>query len=64
LDRVLIYATGGVAFTNVSVGTNFVFFRGAIATSATDNETLAGGTLGGGVEYAITNRWSVGVEGR
>jgi outer membrane immunogenic protein len=66
-DRTLLYVTGGAAFTNVKVGTNFPIFVGAVvfpATSASDSKTLVGATLGGGFEYAITNNWSFGVEAR
>jgi outer membrane immunogenic protein len=67
-DRALIYATGGVGFTNVRVGTNFIPvtvlgtpFPGTIAT---DSQTFAGPTVGGGFEYAIWQNVSFGVEGR
>jgi len=54
-DRVLLYATGGAAFTQVK--TSFVGF-------GSDDQTLVGGTVGGGLEYAFTNNVSLGVEGR
>jgi outer membrane immunogenic protein len=63
-DRVLLYATGGVTWTNVAVGTNFVVFGASLATSASDSATLTGATAGGGFAYAITNNVSLGVEGR
>jgi len=67
-DRWMLYATGGAAFTNVVVGANFpIFVAGAItfpATIASETKTLFGPTVGGGLEYAITNNWSVGIEGR
>jgi outer membrane immunogenic protein len=66
-DRTMLYATGGVAFTEVKVGANFPIFVGAVvfpATVASDNKTLVGATLGAGLEHAITNNWSLGVEGR
>ncbi len=63
-DRFLLYATGGVAFTDVRADANFAAFRGAPATGATDSATLVGGTVGGGLEYAIWNNVSIGVEGR
>ena len=69
-DRALIYATGGVAFggfnTNVSIfnpGTTLVggvpFFANGSVSS-----TRVGWTVGGGVDYAITNNWSVFAEYR
>jgi outer membrane immunogenic protein len=59
-DRALIYATGGAAFAalrNTSVN---------VATGGTDvfNNTRVGWTVGGGVEYAITNNWSLRAEYR
>jgi outer membrane immunogenic protein len=58
-DRALLYATGGVAWaqrkntvTLVGIGT------------ATNDDTVTGGTIGGGLEYAIWNNVSIGVEGR
>ncbi len=60
-DRVLIYGTGGAAFASIendySIG--FPFFL-----SETDSKTRAGWTVGGGIEYAITNNWSIGAEYR
>jgi outer membrane immunogenic protein len=66
-DRTLLYVTGGAAFTNVKVGTNFPIFVGAVvfpATSAEDSKTLFGATFGGGFEHAFSNNWSFGVEAR
>jgi outer membrane immunogenic protein len=59
-DRALFYATGGVAFAglnNTSVN---------IANGASDsfNNTQVGWTVGGGVEYAVTNNWSIRAEYR
>lgn len=58
-DRALLYATGGAAFTQVKAGTLLVGLPGV-----TDDQTLVGGTVGGGLEYAVTNNVSLGVEGR
>ena len=63
-DRTLLYATGGVAFTNVRAGSNFIAAGGFPATVAFDSKNLVGGTIGAGVEYAVTNNWTLGVEGR
>src|SRR3954471_16678986 len=66
-DRWMIYATGGAAFINAKVGTNFPIFVGAVtfpATSAEDSKTIWGPTVGGGFEYAFTNNLSFGVEAR
>ena len=63
-DRTLLYATGGVAFTDVNAYTNWIptgVFPGTI-TSQTKN--LVGGTIGAGVEHAVTDNLTVGIEGR
>jgi outer membrane immunogenic protein len=65
-DRVLLYGTGGVAVT--SINTSYVdttgFFTGVPGTSATISATRAGFTAGGGIEYAVTDNWSVQAEYR
>ncbi len=57
-DRVLIYATGGVAFAG---------FNGSISTPYgydSNSTTRVGWTVGGGLEYAVTNNWSIRAEYR
>ncbi len=58
-DRTLLYATGGVAWTQLKGTVGLV----GIGTF-TDDQTITGGTVGGGLEYAWTNNISIGVEGR
>jgi len=58
-DRALLYATGGVAFTQRKATVTLVGLG-----TATNDDTLVGGTVGAGLEYAIWNNVSVGVEGR
>jgi outer membrane immunogenic protein len=57
-DRVLIYATGGGAYGNFKTsyndGTSYDSF----------NHGRIGWTVGGGIEYAIDNNWSVRAEYR
>ena len=55
-DRALIYATGGVAFADVkhSVST----FPGGVGL-VSGSSTRIGWTLGGGVEYAVTNNVTI-----
>jgi outer membrane immunogenic protein len=57
-DRALIYATGGAAFGGItaSVSTPFGY--------ASRSTTRVGWTVGGGIEYAVTNNWSVRAEYR
>ena len=66
-DRVLIFATGGVAFggfnTDVSLST-FDATGAPFFASASRSNTRVGWTVGGGIEYAITNNWSVRAEYR
>ena len=71
-DRALIYATGGVAFggfnTDISAFGSVPaglpnagqFFAGSTSIST----TRTGWTVGGGIEYAITNNWFVRAEYR
>ncbi len=61
-DRALFYATGGLAigdinnrYTTTVLGTNF---------TDSDYHTRLGWTVGGGVEYAVTNNWSIRAEYR
>jgi outer membrane immunogenic protein len=60
----LIYLTGGVALTNVRTGTNFIATGRFPAMVASDSKVLSGNTFGGGLEFALTNNWSLGAEGR
>ncbi|HEY8031599.1 MAG TPA: outer membrane beta-barrel protein [Methylocella sp.] len=66
-DRVLVYGTGGVAFGGITTDfeLNAVDAAGVpffLQTSRSNSRT--GWTVGGGIEYAVTNNWSVGVEYR
>jgi outer membrane immunogenic protein len=69
-DRALIYATGGVAWgvfnTNVTVANGgllnggFPFYLSGPGIST----TRTGWTVGGGLQYAVTDNWSVRAEYR
>lgn len=64
MDRTLFYVTGGAAFTQVRAYTNWIpdgIFPGTIAY---DSRTLTGATVGAGVEHAVTNNFTLGLEGR
>jgi len=65
-DRLLLYGTGGVAVTsyNTSYYDTTGFFTGFPGTNDTISVTRAGFTAGGGIEYAITDNWSVRAEYR
>ena len=67
-DRVLVYATGGVAFGgfNTSISTayaNALFYPAFFGRDSFSN-TRVGWTVGGGLEYAVTNNWSIRAEYR
>jgi outer membrane immunogenic protein len=57
-DRALFYSTGGVAFAPFR---NQYALAGLVDDTTT---TRVGWTVGGGVEYAITNNWSLRAEYR
>jgi outer membrane immunogenic protein len=61
-DRVLIFATGGVAFGGFN--TEVSFSDPPFFASASRSNTRVGWTVGGGIEYAITNNWSIQAEYR
>jgi len=56
LNRFLVYATGGVAFAGTTLTVRHD------ASQASDRQTHIGWTVGGGVEYAIDDHWSAGLE--
>jgi len=58
-DRVLIYGTGGVAFGGFNGS-----ITGPLGGFDSTSTTRVGWTAGGGLEYAITNNWSVRAEYR
>jgi len=59
-DRALIYATGGVAFGGFTSQLRLQNGTG----SWSNDKTAVGWTVGGGIEYAVTNNWSVRAEYR
>ncbi|HZO47874.1 MAG TPA: outer membrane protein [Xanthobacteraceae bacterium] len=56
-DRVLFYVTGGFAWSKVDVGMTVVGVG-----SAGDTLNLTGWTVGGGIEYAIAQNWTIRAE--
>ena len=57
-DRALLYATGGAEFANFE--NSVTGFPGFDQNST----TRVGWTIGGGIEYAVTNNWSIRAEYR
>jgi outer membrane immunogenic protein len=58
LDRALLYATGGVAYGDVSVKHDLAFVNSNYYKTS-DSEWEVGWTVGGGIEYAITDSISL-----
>jgi outer membrane immunogenic protein len=66
-DRVLVYATGGVAFgsINSNIELNAIDAAGVpFFASRSRSNSRTGWTVGGGIEYAFTPNWSIGAEYR
>lgn len=57
----MIYATGGLAYGNADLATDFSAPEFDFAASG--NTTRAGYTVGGGIEWAFADRWSAKLEG-
>jgi outer membrane immunogenic protein len=68
MDRNLIYVTGGVAFTEVRANSfytaAFIGVTPVPALSIGDTKTLTGATFGAGFERAVTDNFTLGLEGR
>ncbi|WP_448951154.1 outer membrane protein [Labrys neptuniae] len=68
LDRILLYATGGVAVADYSYSSGYVYgtnnpnFAGGLISYGSKSRTLVGWTIGAGAEYALTNHWTVKAE--
>lgn len=62
-DRFLVYATGGLAYGDVSIsGSTIDNFVPAFGYAGSRSETRTGWTLGGGVEWGFTQNVSVKLE--
>lgn len=59
-DRVLVYATGGLAYGDQNASTNLAGLGGVWAGGK--DSVRFGYTVGAGLEYAVTNNWSAKVE--
>ncbi|WP_336814042.1 outer membrane protein [Bosea sp. MMO-172] len=63
LDRLLIYATGGLAYGQVKGQSLFTSPSLDLTYAGSETDTKYGWVLGGGVEYALTDNWSLRAEG-
>jgi outer membrane immunogenic protein len=61
-DSVLFYATGGLAWANVDYDIRADNFTTGGTGRIKDNQTRVGYAVGGGLEWAIDDNWSVGAE--
>ena len=62
VDRALIYATGGLAYGDVRYS-SATQYNGPVAEYVgSASAWKVGWTLGGGVEYALTNNWTIKAE--
>jgi outer membrane immunogenic protein len=67
-DRALIYATGGLAFGGGTGDSSATYFTGGgpvggvVINGGNNDDSNIGWALGGGVEYAFSNAWSVKLE--
>src|SRR4029077_20697936 len=61
VSHVLIYATGGLALTDMRVGNDYNdnLAGGADTERSTNNTLKAGWTVGGGLEMALDEHWSL-----
>jgi outer membrane immunogenic protein len=62
-SALLLYMTGGLAVTHVNdTAIDSISGRTGRTIAYNANSTLFGGTIGAGLEYALTSRWSVKAE--
>jgi outer membrane immunogenic protein len=58
-NRLMIYATGGVAYAGASGNFSVFDATNGLFLSGSPSKTRVGWTIGGGVEYALTNNWTI-----
>ncbi len=61
-DRVLVYATGGLAIANQRFFQDITQLNVVFNESRSLSKTTAGWTVGAGAEYALVNHWSLKAE--
>lgn len=62
LNRTLLYATGGLAVADVRFAQSNFFPAFATIDALSVNKTKAGWVIGGGIEQALWDKWSIKVE--
>ena len=65
-DRALIYVTGGAAFGGFNTNASLNGVAGGVPffANGSTSSTRVGWTVGGGIQYAVTNNWWVFAEYR
>ena len=61
-NRLQIYGTGGVAYGGGSANFSVFDANNNFFLNGNPSSTRVGWTIGGGVEYALTNNWTLGAE--
>src|SRR6185312_12047858 len=61
-DRLLLYATGGLAIANQKFSQSIVQLNTPFVETGAVSRTSTGWTAGAGAEYALDNRWSLKAE--
>jgi outer membrane immunogenic protein len=62
IDKALIYGTGGVAFAQMNYDYDITDDTDTVLISGDIDENMTGWTIGGGVEYAATQNFTVKLE--
>jgi outer membrane immunogenic protein len=62
VDRLLVYATGGLAFGDVKSSAVTSFGGGAVVYAGSASDTKVGWTIGGGIEWALMGNWTAKAE--
>jgi outer membrane immunogenic protein len=60
IDRALLYAKGGFAYADLDLGVTDKV--APLTTDATSRTTRIGWTIGGGIEYGISQKWTIKTE--
>jgi outer membrane immunogenic protein len=61
-NRLMFYGTGGIAYAGGSSNFNIYDATQGLYWSGSPSSTRVGWTIGAGVEYALTNNWTIGAQ--